>query len=178
MDSQLVLGLAGGLSLAMFCLIIGMLVKMWRGGAVEGPSRAFRPVEVRPLLRMFSTTDAAFLETQPGYRPEIWKELRSRRAAICKGYLRRVENEFFELHRTLRLLVLTSEIDRPEISTLMMREASRFRLSLAKARFRLMLYSLGIETRPLTDLVEPLEKMRDLLAEMRATHPALQAAGV
>src|ERR1700680_114815 len=70
----------------------------------------------RPMLRMLDEGDIAFLRSQPGFTPNMAKRLRTQRTQIFRGYLRSLEADFGRVCSAIKLVMLQSQQDRPELA--------------------------------------------------------------
>jgi hypothetical protein len=127
----------------------------------------------KPLLRLLSEDDFAFLRSQPGFRPGIAKRLRSRRLAAFRGYLAHLETEFLVLHLALRVMNLYAPQDRPDLASELIRQRLVFSFRMAEVRFRLAFLGLGMRPVSVQNLVESVEQMRAVLTQVS---PQLAAA--
>ncbi|MBI3209332.1 MAG: hypothetical protein HYZ37_10595 [Candidatus Solibacter usitatus] len=117
-------------------------------------------VDLRPMQRLLSEADTAFVAGQPGYKPELQARLRSSRVRLFRGYLALLEKEFLALHATLRQLTLTAPMDRPEVAKFLIRQRVQFAVNMAKVRFRLLLFRFGIAVPEVSSLVQAVESLR------------------
>ena len=56
----------------------------------------------RPMTRLFSSQDLAFLQDQAGFRPAMKRRLRLERRRVLSLYLREVRNDFMALEKACR----------------------------------------------------------------------------
>src|SRR5580658_8849945 len=70
----------------------------------------------RPMLRMLDGSDIAFLRSQPGFTPDMGRKLRAQRTQIFSGYLRSLETDFGRVCAAIKLVMLQSTYDRPELA--------------------------------------------------------------
>jgi hypothetical protein len=123
----------------------------------------------RPMLRMLDGADIAFLRSQPGFTPDMAKKLRSQRARIFRGYLRRLESDFGCVCVAIKLVMLQSRHDRPELAETLLRQQVTFACAMLSVRLHLALYRLGICGVEVSKLVKIFDSMR---IELRTMVPA------
>ena len=96
--------------------------------------QSFRGDDYRPMERLLAKEDYVFLKRQAGYRAEIGERLRRERREIFRGYLRRLERDFHQLHLFARTLVRDQEQDQPELALALVRSGVAFRWNWSAAR--------------------------------------------
>jgi hypothetical protein len=169
-----VVALAGVILLGVMLLFAKRMLSQGRP-----PHSRLGPSEIqfryKPLLRLLSEDDFAFLRSQPGFRPGIAKRLRSRRVAAFRGYLVHLEAEFLVLHLALRLMNLYAPQDRPDLARELIKQRLVFSFRMAEVRFRLAFLGLGMRPVSVQSLVESVEQMRAVLTQvspqLAAAHP-------
>src|SRR5258708_35764053 len=65
----------------------------------------FSTADYAPMRRLFDGKDFEFLASQPGYRPEIARQLRAERRDVLSGYLQFLIGDFNQLHATAKIMV-------------------------------------------------------------------------
>jgi hypothetical protein len=96
-----------------------------------------------PMERLLGKADAAFLASQPGYRPEIVRRLMSERRRIFAAYLGCLVKDFNQLVQVGKLMIVYSTVDRQEFAHLLWRQQMRFYAGVCLVRVQLALYPLG-----------------------------------
>jgi hypothetical protein len=132
----------------------------------------FSVARYRPVERLLSEEDVEFLKSQPGYLPGMEKALRSGRRRIFRAYLRTLARDFNRLHLALRLALLESPIDRPDLATVLLQQKLTFFLALAAVHLRLGLHTLGIGTVDVRGLVSTVDRMQAELKSLRSLSAA------
>ncbi len=112
------------------------------------------------MERLLDASDFRFLETQPGYRPEMGRRLLAQRRKIFKQYLRMLIRDFNQLHFFARLMLVHSAEDRPDLARELFRQQIRFYLAVCFVRCKVALYPLGWTAVDVPKLVHALERMR------------------
>ena len=121
----------------------------------------------RPMLRLLDSCDIEFLRSQAGFSPKMEAKLRAQRCQILRGYLQCLDTDFQQVCVALKLVLLHSEQDRPDLSAVLMRQQIMFAVRLMAARFRLFLYQRGfctVDVAPLVRIFEVLHvELRNLV---------------
>lgn len=123
----------------------------------------------RPMLRLLEQGDLAFLRSQPGFEPAMARRLRRQRSYIFKNYLRNLAADFQRTCTALKLVMLHSRNDRPDLAGVLMRAQTAFAWGLIEVQFRLALYRLGLASVDVTGLVKLFNGMQ---LELRSFIPA------
>jgi hypothetical protein len=121
------------------------------------------------LEGLLSDDDLRFLQSQPGFRPEMAKSWNRRRQEIFRAYLTDLKMDFARLHAMAREMAAHGgEESAPMISLLMKQQLAFWRVSTA-LEIRLTLQSLGIGRVDLRPLLEVMNAMQADL--VRAAQP-------
>jgi hypothetical protein len=123
----------------------------------------------RPMLRMLDGEDLTFLRYQPGFTSSMATKLRKQRTQIFRGYLRSLEGDFGRVCAAIKLLMLQSRDDRPDLAEALLRQQLKFACAMLSVRFHLVFYSLGINGVKASPLVKIFDSMR---LELRTVLPA------
>jgi hypothetical protein len=124
----------------------------------------------RPMLRLLEPQDLEYLRAQPGFTPRMARKLRTQRYHIFRGYLRSLSMDFRRISTALKLLLLQSGQDRPDLAGILLRHQVNFVCSLVVVHFRLALYRLGAGSVSAASLVEVFNRMQ---GELRDLMPAM-----
>jgi len=100
----------------------------------------------RPMRRLLDARDIQFLRSQAGFTPKMESKLRAQRCRIFRGYLRCLDMDFQRVCTALKLVLVQSEQDRPDLSTVLLHNQILFAAGLLAAHLRLILYGWGICT--------------------------------
>jgi hypothetical protein len=126
------------------------------------------------MMRLLDTADLDFLRCQPGFTPRLASQLRAQRCQIFRGYLRCLNADFQRVCMAIKLLILQSRSDRPDLSFLLMRQQVIFATGMASVHIRLVLYRWGFCGVDVTGLVRMFDSMR---LELTGLMPAAMPAG-
>jgi hypothetical protein len=127
---------------------------------------AFSTSNYAPMRRLFDEKDFEFLASQPGYRPEIGKQLRAERRKVLVGYLQLLTRDFNQLHALAKLMLVYSQEDRPDFGTALLWQQITFYYAVTAIRCRLTLMPLGWTAPDVGKLIEPIESMHLRLQQM------------
>jgi hypothetical protein len=127
----------------------------------------------RPMMRLLDSSDIQFLRSQAGFNPKMESRLRVQRCQIFRGYLRCLNMDFKRVCAALKLVLVQSEQDRPDLSAVLIHHQVMFASGLVSAYFRLFLYRWGIGTVDASSLVKIFDVLR---IELRTLVPAQMAA--
>lgn len=97
-----------------------------------------------PMTRLLDDSDMEFLSRQTGFDSKMATRLRIQRCHIFGCYLSSLNQDFGQCCHALKLLMIHSTSDRPDLALLLLRKQIMFRLCMLRARWRLALYSRGI----------------------------------
>jgi hypothetical protein len=128
----------------------------------------------RPMARLLDGSDMEFLRSQPGFTPKILSKLRSQRCQIFRGYLRCLQGDFGRVCSAIKLVMLQSKHDRPDLAAALIRHQLMFATGMITAHCRLTLYSWGLGRVEVSGLVKSFDKMR---LELRTLIPAAVPMG-
>ena len=124
----------------------------------------------RPMLRMLDGGDIEFFALATGiFTPSMATKLRAQRTQIFRGYLRSLESDFVRVCSAIMLVMLQSQHDRPELAEALIRQQITFACSMLSVRMRLLLYSWGVCSVDVTQLVKLFDSMR---LELRTLVPS------
>lgn len=127
----------------------------------------------RPMARLFGREDLEFLRSQPGYTPEMAARFRAERTQIFRAYLKNLSEDFHRVCTAVKILMLQSTQDRPELAVLLVRRQLTFAFGMAIVNARLTLHQYGICGVDAAVLMEAFDAMR---IELRTVAPVSCAA--
>ena len=126
----------------------------------------------RPMERFRWEEDLLFLQSQPGYRPEIGKRWKRERRRVFRLYLTELKGAFRVLHTKARALVANSDADSAELVWVLMRQRWTFVRVSALLEVRLALMWAGAGNVDAEPLIQLLEAMRADLSRRSAPQAA------
>lgn len=122
----------------------------------------------RPMLRLLDPRDQAYLGSRPGIRPEQLAEFRSQRSQVFREYLSQLHADFACVCMALKIVMLQSAVDRPDLASALLRSQIRFATRMVWIQAGLLLYELGIGSVDVSALLNLFDGMR---LELRALVP-------
>jgi hypothetical protein len=128
----------------------------------------------RPMLHLLDAGDVEFLRSQPGFTPAMATQLRLERCRVFRGYLSSLRTDFQRVCTALKLLMLHSRYDRPDLAGTLVHQQVMFECGMVVVSFRLFLYRWGLCGVDVTDLVKIFDLMR---LELRRLVPVTEAVG-
>ena len=161
---------AGLILVAAFCLGLQLLLKMRLLGSAKGAGGGVQGAErYRPMLRLLSDDDLAFLPAQSQLRAA----LRAHRRTLFRGYLRCLTRDYALLLAGVRSAMVQSGVDRPDLARALARNRVLFAIAICKVEYRLALHAAGIGHVEIGGLVEAFEALR---SQVSVLTPVAQAA--
>ena len=127
-----------------------------------------------PMLRLLSQEDLHFLRAQPGHTPQTATKFRIQRCQTFREYLRQLESDFERICVALKVLMVQSEHDRPDLAAVLVRNRMTFAYGVMTVRLQLVLYRYDIGTVDVTGLVKLFDGSR---LELRTLVPAESWSG-
>ena len=79
-----------------------------------------------PMLRLLQEDDFKFFRSEPGFTSSMETSLRKQRSDIVRGYLRSLSADFGRVCATLRVLMVQSEEDRPDLASVLLHQQAMF----------------------------------------------------
>jgi len=126
------------------------------------------------MMRLLDGGDLEFLRSQPGFSPRMATKLRVQRCQIFRGYLRCLSGDFQRVCAAIKILMLQSRQDRPDLAGLLVQQQLKFTCGMALVYSRLFFYRWGLCGVDVTSLVKNFDQMR---LELRSLVPATLTAG-
>ena len=173
---DLILGLT-----AFVCLAVGVVAIVLRrliGGAKSLPVSVdwineLSIARYRPMERLLNEEDFRFLAGHPGFDKKMLRRIRAERRKIFRGYLACLTRDFSLVGAALRLMVMYSAQDRPDLAGSLYKQQALFAIGRLAMEWRLFLHACGLGTVDVRGLVRSMEYMR---LELRQMIPAEGAA--
>ncbi|HYL97295.1 MAG TPA: hypothetical protein VET69_15925 [Terriglobales bacterium] len=122
-----------------------------------------------PMMRLLDGEDLDFLRSQPGFTPRMATKLRVQRCQIFRGYLRCLNADFGRVCAAIKVLMLQSRHDRPDLAAALVRYQVSFACGMLTVQIRLLFYRWGFCVVDVSNLVKMFDVMR---MELRALVPA------
>lgn len=119
--------------------------------------RNFSSGRYRPMERLLQEADYRFLASQPGFSRKLAWRLRIERRRTFRRYLQHMRRDFNRLCTAVKFLMVHSQLDRPDLASILLKQQVLFTLALALVQSRLILHTVGIGTVDVSRLVKSLE---------------------
>ena len=106
------------------------------------------------------------------------KQKRAERVQVLRGYLRRMSSDFNRISGAIKLLMIQSQTDRPDLARILISQKFQFTVALISMEWKLSLYGLGlsgVDARQFASLSGTLQALRSEL-QFLATAAAPSAA--
>ena len=123
----------------------------------------------KPMMRLFDAGDFEALRSQPGYSPRMAAKLRAERCVIFRGYLRCLNTDFRRVCMALKIVMVQSEQDRPDLAAVLIHHQIMFTCGMIMIYARMFLFRWGACTVDATSMVRIFDVMR---AELRSLVPS------
>lgn len=114
----------------------------------------------RPMLRLLDDEELRLLCSQR-FTPEIVAQFRRQRCQIFRGCLRSLSIDFGRICMALKLLMLQASTDRPDLASALIRGRVAFAWGMVEVHVQLVLYTLGIGSVDVTELVRAVQDLFD-----------------
>ena len=118
----------------------------------------------RPMLRLLGDEDTD-LTSQPGTRGEVL----ARRRQLFREYLLDLGRDYGRLLARVRLSMVESGVDRPDLAKALLRHRALFAITMCRIEFRLRLHELGIGSENLSGLADAINVLHNQVAALADT---------
>jgi hypothetical protein len=127
----------------------------------------------RPMLRLLDEGDLRFLEVQPGFTDALVRRVREHRFRMFVAYLNSLRRDFEGLAAALHQILATSNRDRADLASALLRMRISFGWAFVNAYVRAYAWRAGFGA---VDAQHLLQAFRGIHMELRAAAPSLGAA--
>jgi hypothetical protein len=121
----------------------------------------------QPMLQLLDEREVRALERQ-GAEPDRVAQFRCERTRIFREYLKRLHGDFASICLALKVVMLQSAIDRPDLAATLVRARIGFAKGIISVQAHLVLYELGIGNVDVRSLLTLFDTMR---LELRGLTP-------
>jgi hypothetical protein len=130
------------------------------------------PARYKPLERLLDVGEYSRLKSHPAITRKMLRSFRNHRISIFRGYLNSLSVDYSRVCQTVKLLMVHSAQDRPDLASLLVKHRVTFTLRFMTAECRLTLHALGIGDVDVAGMVASLDSMRmELHSLMAAAQP-------
>lgn len=123
----------------------------------------------RPMLRLLDKEDLSALQDHSDYSADMAARFRRERCRIFQGYLRCLRLDFQRVSMALKIVLVQSRYDRPDLAAALVRTQRAFAFGLVLVYCRLALYRFGLATVDVADVLKAFDGAR---LELRSLVPA------
>ena len=154
-----------------FAIVSHRLISQRRTSRVEEDWQwlPFQPVSSQgysPMERLLGRSDFDFLRAHRGFDRQRLRGLRTRRRELFRAYLACLSLDYTRTCAAIKMLMVQSAYDRPDLSSLLLRQRFQFTLGMVGAEFSLALHPLGINTWSIRHLIGALRALEPELNEL------------
>jgi hypothetical protein len=118
----------------------------------------FSPARYQVMERLLAEADQKLVASLGEQKME--KNFRRVRIKIFRGYLRQLSDDFNRVCKAIRVLMVTSDVDRSDLAKVIMEQRYRFALGMMRVEFNLVLFRFGWSGVDASSLIESLDMMR------------------
>jgi hypothetical protein len=137
----------------------------------------FSPTRYHAMERLLDDTDAEFLRSHRLFDRKAQNAFRSSRIRLFRGYMHQLSADFSRICKALKVLMVHSHVDRPDLAGLIMKQQFTFSLAMMKLEVKLTLYGFGWTGVDKKAVMEPLAAIRAQLQALAAiAEPSLAAS--
>lgn len=154
--------------IALSCFGLQVLLKMRSLGSAAATTALLPANRYRPMLRLLSDDDLAFVATNA----RLQRTLRAKRRVLFRGYLRCLTRDYAQLLAGVRQTMVQSGADRPDLARALAKNRILFALSVCKVEYRLALHAAGIGHIEIAGLVDAMEVLRTQVIALTASPQA------
>lgn len=128
----------------------------------------FSPSRYKVMERLLDETDQQFLWSHPKFSKDGEKKFRAARVKIFRGYMQQLSEDFGRICKALKVLMVHSQVDRPDLAGLLLKQQFTFSFAMMQVEVKLMLYGIGWAGVDVKTLLEPLANVRSQLQSLAA----------
>jgi hypothetical protein len=110
----------------------------------------------RPMLRLLSDEDLG----TGGFSRPVLRKIRAQRRLLFRAYLRCLTKDYGRLLMGIRMVMVNSGVDRPDLARALARNQVFFALAVCRIELRLQLHAAGLGNVDVSGLVEAMETLR------------------
>jgi hypothetical protein len=118
----------------------------------------------RPLLRLLGDEDFGFVAGNP----KLLRALRTERRKLFRTYLSCLTKEYGRLLAGIRLVMVQSRVDRPDLARALAKNRVLFAVAICRIEYRLAMQSFGLGKVDISGVVEAFDRLRESAVAMQA----------
>jgi hypothetical protein len=133
----------------------------------------FSPNRYRAVERLLGEAD---LQTVKSLGDKcLEKKFRKTRVKIFRGYMQHLSQDLNQICKVVKLLMITSDVDRSELTGVILKQQFQFSLTMLSIEVEMILYRFGWSGVDITALTEPLDALRSQLRGLVAVAEPMAA---
>lgn len=113
----------------------------------------FSPARYEPMVHLLDDRELTYLESQPGFLPQMGKKFRHERRRIFRLYLRELASDFRHLHQRARIVAARLPAEHSPLLRILFRQHLRFRYEMFAIEMKLRFGIGSIQVRGLIDVL-------------------------
>lgn len=142
-----------------FAAVFARLISRGRvDAAIFESDDIFSPNRYQVVERLLAEPDLQTVKSVGDKRFE--KQFRKVRVKIFRGYMLHLSEDFNQICKAIKLLMVTSEVDRSELTGAILKHQFQFSLTMMSIEVELILYGFGWSGVDTTALTESLDALR------------------
>lgn len=126
----------------------------------------------KAMGRLVDGRDLAYIASQPGTSPAMVRCFRSQRVQLFRMYTEWLNEEFDRVCTAMKVLIIYSQVDRPDLAALLIKTRLRFAVCLMVVEYRLVFIRFGMSEVRIGSLVSSLDALQLTLRELMSVQPA------
>ncbi len=119
----------------------------------------FSPARYKAMERLLEEADYHYLASRSGNNKKLEKQLREKRVHIFQAYINCLSQDFTRICNAIKKVMVDSQVDRPDLAGLLMKQHFLFTLTALSIEVKLVLYNFGLGTPDGKDLITSLDTM-------------------
>jgi hypothetical protein len=120
---------------------------------------SFNAERYRPMARLLIEDDFHFLASR-SVNPKVLRKMRAQRRRMFRGYLSSMRRDFARICQGIKLLMVNSRQDRPDLATVLLKQQVLFGWRMTVVEVRLVLHAAGLASVDAAELLSPLNALR------------------
>jgi hypothetical protein len=121
------------------------------------------------MMRLLDNGDFDFIRSELGFTARDLAQLRRDRCRIFREYLRLLHSDFQGVCFAIKLLMVQSQEDRPDLAAFLLRSQLAFAVGMARVQWRLLMFRFGLGNVDVAGLLKLFDVAR---VELKSLVPA------
>lgn len=129
--------------------------------AAASMARTIDAGRYRPMLRLLAQDDFEYIRSSEPASRRLIESARAQRRRVFRAYLRSLQKDYSRLLADVRLMMVNSGVDRPELASALVRNRVLFTATMMRIQFRLGLHAAGVGTVDVSGLIGVIEGLSE-----------------